>query len=142
MATAEDMKRYISKRGFSVEVDKPKDGQTFVIGLRCKTVDEVKNLLATIEEPGRFVVSVQFSDVVELVAEKSGLRSDVERIDSVLEEIMSNVQKLQETDETLKAQSEESFSGLRKKIEELCSELDMRIAKLEATPWWKKWRGK
>ena len=142
MAEANELKQFLSKRGYDVEVDKP-DGQTFIVSLHCRTVDEIKTLLASIEEPGRFVISVQFSDIKNLLLEDSGIPEAINifrsNLEDVRKEMAGNVKKLQETDTQLKKDSELSIGGLWDKIEELKRELNERLAKLEKTPWWKKW---
>ena len=65
MATAEELNAFLEKRGYSASVEK--QGNTFIVGVRCRTVSEVASLLASIDEPGRFVVSIQFSDILELL---------------------------------------------------------------------------
>ena len=43
MANAEELRKFLQKRGFNTEVKKV--NETFTIGVSCKTVEEVTNVL-------------------------------------------------------------------------------------------------
>lgn len=141
MATAENIKAFLKKRGFDAEVEKLKDDRTFIIGLSCKTVKEVSNVMAQIEEPGRFIISVQLSDIFGLLSDALNLSSLASK-----EELMKQSQALTNTDDELKKQSESSISGLWTLIKTLESEIKTRLDNiegridiLESKPWWRKW---
>lgn len=136
MATEKELKRYLAKRGYDTEVTKPTPN-TWIVGLHCKTVEEVQKLLAGIEEPGRFIVSVQFTDVVDELIKRSGLPT---RIEELRDEMATNTKRLQETDDSLRKQSEMSLGGLWDKIEKANRDITDRLDKLEKAPWWKIWR--
>ena len=65
MATAQELQVFLKKRGYSTSVMKEDD--TYIIGIRSQTVEEVAKLLASVGEPGRYVVSVQLSDIIDFL---------------------------------------------------------------------------
>ncbi len=136
MATEDEMKRYLAKRGYDAEVSKPSEN-TWLVGLHCKTVEEVQQLLANIAEPGRFVVSVQFTDIVDELIHRSGLPMQIEELRS---DMNRNTQKIEDTDASLRKDSEMSLGGLWDKIEKANKDITDRLDELEKAPWWKLWR--
>jgi hypothetical protein len=148
MPTAEELKTFLAKRGYSTEVGKTDN--TFTIGISSKTVDEVSKLVGQIEEPGRFIISVFFSDVADLLYNKFGIQSIVDKevelkssIENLEKSMSRNTELLTKTDEELKKQNENSISGLEKKVLGRIGSLDVQVAKLEKKkPWYKKLVGK
>ena len=140
MAEAEGLKKFLKKRGFDAEVEKLSDDRTYVIKLHSKTVEEVEALLAQIEEPGRFIVSILLSDITNLLVEESGLP---ERMSLLEETVGRNDRQRGLTEEELKRQSRQSIVGVYETIDELKVELQSigdRLKEIELKkPWWKKW---
>lgn len=138
MATAEELQNYLAKRGYSAEVSK--DADTFTIGISCKTTEEIASVLAGIAEPGRFIVSVQLTDVAgvlgipQLEEYVAALNS---RLYNLEDDVLKNTRRLEESDEALKRQGEASIGSLQQSVEELRAE----IAKLNSVPWWKRFTG-
>jgi len=70
MATAEEIKTYLAKRGYDAEVSEK--GDSYLIALRSRSVDQVADILATIHEGKRFIVTTYHPDIVELIARDAG----------------------------------------------------------------------
>lgn len=128
MATAEELQKFLSKRGFDVDV--AKDGATYSIKVRAKTASEVSKVLAQIDEPGRFVIDADLMDITDILVEKSGLLALISdltvEVGEWKDKMTRNMDSLTETDDKLREQSTDSISGLK----EIIKEQDKKIATL------------
>jgi len=142
MAEAENIRLFLAKRGYDTKVEK--SGANYTIGIRAKSIEEVSKLLATIGEPGRFIVSVELSDLIGVLSDSFGLRDITKGIADLEVTMSNNVRMLTETDDTLKRQSEESISSLTVKIENLTKVVSDLVADMQyvkSLPWWKRLLG-
>ena len=153
MATAENLKKFLTKRGLGVDVTKNEATDTFSVKVKCTTVEEISNILAQIEEKGRFIISIQLEDITELLVTSSGIPERLKGLEDTIftlakrqidlgEEMTKNMKNLQETDVSLERQSKSSISAILDELEKLTiviEGLDNRIQVLEKKPWWKKW---
>jgi len=128
VATAEELQKFLSKRGFDVDV--AKDGATYSIKVRAKTASEVSKVLAQIDEPGRFVIDADLMDITDILVEKSGLLALISdltvEVGEWKDKMTRNMDSLTETDDKLREQSTDSISGLK----EIIKEQDKKIATL------------
>ena len=142
MATANELKAYLSKRGLDVDVDKV--GDTYLVSITSKKVDDVVNLLATIHEPGRFIVAVKLDDIIPVIGDILGIVKLRQSLESYtinndkrfldLEELMrGNSRSLSETDDILKERATDLEEQTKQLIE------DMSVIKKQ--PWWKRFLG-
>ena len=142
MATADELKTFLEKRGFHVEVEKV--ASTFLIDITSKSVKDIQKILAEVNEPGRFIVAVKLSDTVPIIGEVLGivkLKQDVAKLE---EDMSRNTDNLTKTDDENKRQSEESLSSLRNKLDSLEEKVDTLVDKMsyiETQPWWKRFLG-
>ena len=142
-ASAEELCKFLAKRGFTTDVTKK--GDTFTINVRSKTAEDIKLLLASIDEPGKFVISVDTNDISTILG-VNDLRKYADEIRfSLIEEaqIMSrNTEMLKNTDLELKKQSEESISSLSVRLEKLTEIVEALLDRAEIQDnkkhWWEK----
>lgn len=142
MPTADELKAYLAKRGIPVDVQVAES--TYKIAITSKSVEDVAGLLASINEPGRFIISVKLGDVIPLIGDTLGVSKLIESVDRLEESMRGNAEKLTATDTENKRQSEESISSLTHKVEVLNEEVRLLIDKLsyiEMQPWWKRFLG-
>lgn len=150
--TAENLQRFLAKRNLDTEVTLSED--TYLVQVSSTTVEDIAHLLATIKEPGRFIVSLKLQDITELLVTSSKLPTQIEELGAslkVLEGLMTrNMTNLENTDDKLRKQNLESVAGLHTYIDEVTNSikkdlansiiiLNKRLAELESKPWWKKW---
>jgi hypothetical protein len=149
MSTANELKTYLSKRGIDVDVDKV--GDTYLVSITSKKVDDVVNLLATIHEPGRFIVAVKLDDIIPVIGDILGivkLKQDFDNHakNSVkmfldLEELMrGNSAKLVETDDELKKRDGD-LDKRATDLEEQTKQLIEDMSVIKKQPWWKRFLG-
>ena len=137
MATAKELQAFLLKRGYDTTVEK--DNDTYIVGIRSQTVEDVAKLLASIDEPGRYVISVQFSDILDLLMNST--RTEIANFSGSLATIRESMdngyEKLSQADGRLREQGMLSTHG----ITELIKALTDRVAELEKPKhWWN--RGK
>lgn len=149
MATADELRTFLEKRGYPTSVTK--NESNFLIEVTAKTVGEVAQLLTTINEPGRFIVTLKLADSAPLIASLVGvpeLREQIKLMGSLItnleSEMRGNVEKLNKTDDQLKKDSQESIKVVLGKVNEVDSVVkansdDLKIIK--AQPWWKRFLG-
>jgi len=136
MATTKELQAFLKKRGYETTVEK--EDETYVVSIRSQTVDEVAKLLASIDEPGRFVVSVQLSDILDLL--KNSTRSEIADFSNslaTLRELVDNTARKFESSNNI---TRERVVVSEHKMVSIITGLDDRITKLETKRWWK--RGK
>jgi len=96
-ANSEEIKKFVEKRGYPCEV-MMLNPKVYKISLYSARVKEVADLVASINEPGRFVVELQHDDVAELVIDTLELerrfKEVYERIDSVVTENLASISGL------------------------------------------------
>ena len=152
---SENMEAFLEKRGYKANV-KIVNGNTYVIGLSSKSVDEVAKLIANISDGHRFVVTIQQNDVVELVADQlqyeQRLKDLTNMVDNKLQDMykvcagvvspMDMLDKKVDSNIELCRRLVEDISYLHNKIVELIKqqqELEPRLVKLETgKSLWKK----
>ena len=137
MATTKELQAFLKKRGYDTTVEKEND--TYIVGIHSQTVEDVAKLLASIDEPGRYVISVQFSDILDLLMNSA--RTEIANFSGSLATIRESMDigydKLSQADGRLREQSMLSTHGVTSLIKDLTD----RVAELEKPKhWWK--RGK
>ena len=157
MATADELRQFLLKRGYLVDIDK-RENNTYIISIRSKKVEDVTNLLASINEPGRFVVAVKLEDIIPIIGEILGvdkLRKDILTLEA---DMHRNSDRLSNTDDENKRQAEESLSAHTRKIDSLKEMLESLEHKIDSQkhdtdsliedmtyikrqPWWKRFLG-
>ena len=63
MATGEEFEKFLSKRGFVARVEKI-NNELYVIALPSNQLQECLKLIASIKEPGRFLVYPEYDTVI------------------------------------------------------------------------------
>lgn len=153
MATPDELKSFIAKRGFDVDVVQ-KSG-SYIISIHSKTADDVASLLASIGEPGRFIVTVKLDDIIptignilnvpKLKEDTDKLSNSIFKLKTQLEEDMhGNMKRLSETDAENKRQVDESLSLHTKRldaVENKASALSDDMKYVKQQPWWKRFLG-
>jgi len=149
MATADEFNTFLSKRGYHVDV--AKTGDTYIVSIQSRTVDEVTNLIASIGEPGRFVVAVKLEDIIPTIGNILGivkLKDDVIHLrdyaESLEENMHRNTDTLSATDVENKRQYSESLQSLSKRFDNLevsVNKLVDDISYIKQQPWWKRFLG-
>lgn len=145
MPSAQELQRYLSKRGYQVEVSQIPEG--FTIGLTCKTTDEIAKLLATIGEGGKFIITVNLSDLMGYILGEL-------HMEQIVTLIHNNELKIIEDEQStakLKEQNGEAISSILNRLDSILDSfnaLDVRIKSLErkqlvleTMPWWKRFFG-
>jgi hypothetical protein len=123
MATAVELKAFLTKRGFDVEVEK--DQLTYTIKVHSKSVEDIGKLLAQIAEPGRFVVSAELQDITDLLVERSKILPRIDALSKELEDKMTrNMGMLIQTDDELRKQSTDSISGVKALLADISNKVD------------------
>ena len=132
MATTDELKQFLAKRGFDAEV--VRTGGTFVISLQSKKIDDVLNLLASINEPGRFVVAVKLGDVVPAIGELLGVFKLGEDLDNLGTE-------LRDKDKSIEDKLNDLIEVRLKKDEDTIQSLADDMKYIKSQSWWKRFLG-
>jgi phage-related tail protein len=142
MATADELKAYLTKRGFNVSVDAT--GATYQIVIHTKTADDIAKMLALINEPGRFIITSEMGDILPYVDKALNISKLGENLAKLEESMRGNMEKLTNTDSENKRQAEESISSLTNKFDSLEDKVKLLVEKMsyiEQQPWWKRFLG-
>lgn len=155
MAAAEELRTFLSKRGYDVEVEKK--GNAFLVSLHVKSVDEVADLFMEIREPGRFVIAVHHPDIAELVMDAGHIPEQFEEVkEEIRKESVTRIEAFSELAtltqkgfEELKLENRVALSELEASLNDVQGSLstvietalgivNKRLALLERKPWWKR----
>lgn len=147
MATAEELKAFLAKRGYKADVIK--DSNNYHISIRCTDIEAAAKLMFQINEPGRFVIDLSPADAASYIAGLLGidkLKVDMESLVEDVNLMTKNMNNLENTDDSLRQQSTDSISSVKEmirtlddKVTKMQESFDKRIAEMESKPWWKKW---
>ena len=91
------MTKASQEKGTTRTLQIEKVDNTFTIGISCKTVDEVAKVLANIEEPGRFIVSVHLNDIADLRSDIFNISGINLNILDLEDKVAGNSKKITET---------------------------------------------
>lgn len=146
-ASAENLRTFLAKRGYDTDVDRNPDNNTFTIGIRCQTAEEVARLLAQIDEPGRFVVSVQLTDIADILLEPAmsaiqHIQDELNGLTKAQEEATMDRQNLRNTQDDAENHSRKTLEGISQRIdrlERIILGLRDILDTVNKRPWWKKW---
>lgn len=170
MATAEELKAFLKKRGYDAEAEVVESGN-YRISLYCKSAEDATLIFSEIREPGRFVISVKLADAFDLI--EQGLRLG-ERLGEIIAEfdgkLVAHGIRINASTELGKAYAEtvvgqvskavdsqllrvsgsiatqglnleKEISALRKELKETKDNLALQVQEEAQKPWWKKpWR--
>lgn len=118
-ASEQEIKEFLKKRGYDAEVEQV-NPKTIQISLHSKTVSEVAKIFANVTDGSRFIVSMHYPDIIELVEEGTRLN---ERLEQVRQDLLAETRRL------------------NTELNDLAISLSNRIKREERLPWWKKpWR--
>jgi hypothetical protein len=165
MATAEEIQNYLAKRGYVAEVSE--QGDSYVIGLHARTIEEVAELLTTIQEGSRFIVTTYHKDIVDLIVKDAQLEERFQAIADMFDGGLNVVrlrsdalyERINELSISLGVKTEEMQTELATRFEAKANQrvVDQKIAaneqaalwdtlrsmndrliELEKKPWWKR----
>jgi hypothetical protein len=143
MSTVDELKAYLAKRGYDVDVTKS-DGNTYLVSVTSKKVEDIVSLIATIHEPGRFIVSVKLDDIIPFIGDILGIVKLSKRIDDLEESMSRNTENLTRTDDKFKEHIMDSANNLNDSINDISKTVDGitdDMGYIKKQPWWKRFLG-